>query len=246
MSKRALILLTAILAASLACTVTLPFPSSFEGITGSGEVVTVTPDLADFDQIEASYAFDVEVVEGRTFSVTIRIDDNLTEYLDARVDGSTLILGLDPSIGFNFGATTLEAEVTMPALRGVEASGASKVRLTGFESSDDLRLTASGASTILGEISAGDFDMDLSGASSVTLAGSGDTLSLLVSGASSADLGDLEVNDVRAELSGASHATVSPSGTLDAEASGASVLTYRGTPTLGTIDVSGASRVESE
>lgn len=246
MSRRLILLLAALVAASLACTVTLPIPSSFERITPSGDIVTLTPDLADFDKIQASYAFDVQVVQGDAFSVTIRMDDNLTEYLDARVDGTTLLLGLDPSIGFNFGAATLEAEVTMPELRGAEASGASKVRLTGFDSTEDLRLEASGASSILGDIAAGDIDIDVSGASTVSLSGDGDALSLFVSGASTASLGELAVTDAHVEVSGASRATVNPSGTLDAEASGASVVTYRGNPTMGTIDVSGASKVESE
>jgi hypothetical protein len=46
--------------------------------------------------------------------------------------------------------------------------------------------------------------------------------------------------------SGASTATVNASGTLDAEASGASHVRYLGSPTLGNVEVSGASSVERE
>jgi hypothetical protein len=56
----------------------------------------------------------------------------------------------------------------MPALSGVEASGASQVTLAGFDSSQTLRVVASGASSVEGDIRAGDVSMEASGASTVT------------------------------------------------------------------------------
>ena len=246
MRRSFVVVFIALVAASLSCTITIPSTSSFRPITGSGQVTTVTPDLSGFDRVQVGYAFAATIEQGSEYKVTIRIDDNLVEYLDARVVGGTLVIGLEPSIGFNFGAKILEAEITMPNLTALEASGASRVSLTGFTSKDALLLEASGASIISGDVSAGDVDMRLSGASTVSLDGSGDAMSVEASGASTANLRSFTVSDARVELSGASRATVNVSGTLDAEASGASNLTYTGTPTLGNINTSGASTIHAE
>jgi hypothetical protein len=228
---------------SLACTITVP---SFSSVSGSGEVITVTKDFADFDQVEIGSAFDATVQQGDTFAVIIRIDDNLEEYLRLNLVGQTLEVSLDPDRVFGIGSATLEAEITMPTLAGVEASGASHVTLAGFDSPQTLRVVASGASSVAGVIQAGETSMEASGASSISLAGGAANLVLEVSGASSVDLESFPVTDLQAELSGASSAVVNASGTLDVEASGASELSYLGNPTLGSVSTSGASTVREK
>lgn len=245
MSRGPIASLIALLLASLACTVTIP-TNTFGGLTGSGDVITLTPDLADFDRVQISHAFEATVTQGRNFEVTIRIDDNLVDYLEARVVGRTLVIGLKQSVGFNLGNTTLEADITMPALAGLEASGASRATLAGFESTDDIRLGASGASTITGEIMTGDVDISISGASTVSLGGIAATMNLQASGASTADLEDFAVVNARVDLSGASRGTVHVTGELDIEASGASHVTYTGDPSLGSVNLSGASSMDSK
>ncbi len=227
-------------AATLACTITVP---SFSSVSGSGEIITVTQDFTDFDQVEIGSAFEATVQQGDAFAVVIRVDDSLEQYLRVTLVGQTLQLGLDPGRVFGLGSATLEAEITMPTLAGVEASGASHVTLAGFDSSNALRIVASGASEIEGEIRAGDAGMEASGASSISLLGGAANLVLDVSGASSADLESFPVSDLQAELSGASSAVVNVSGTLDVEASGASELSYLGDPRLGSVNTSGASSV---
>ncbi len=64
------------------------------------------------------------------------------------------------------------------------------------------------------------------------------------SGASQIDLEELTAADADIEASGASNVTVNASGTLDANASGASNIYYLGNPTLGRINESGGSNVD--
>jgi hypothetical protein len=137
----------------------------------------------------------------------------------------------------------MRAKITMPKLRGVDASGASQVTLGGFESNDSLEVQVSGASTIRGDIQAGDATFDVSGASTVRLDGQGSDATITVSGASTADLANYVMKNVTVEANGASSAIVDVRGRLDAQASGASKVEYLGNPTLGRIDETGASRV---
>ena len=188
-------------------------------ITGSGDVVTREEPITDFDKVDVSHAFQVDISQGDTFSVIVRVDDNMVEYLEVVKQGDTLKIGLKPS-------------------------GASHVTVTGFKSTKDLDVNLSGASRLRGDIEAGDATFDASGASRVTLNGSARNMTVEGSGASQIDLSDFAVADAKVKLSGASAATVNPSGTLDVDASGASDVYYLGNPTLGNVDTSGASSIQ--
>lgn len=231
--------MTVVLLATLACSI--PFVSS---IRGSGDIVTVEPNVSGFDSVDIGHAFEVDIIQSQTFSVVVRVDDNIEEFLIINQRGDTLILDLDDDRMYS--NLTLEAQISMPELRSLEASGASDVKFSQFVSLDPFDLEVSGASSADGEIDAGDVDIKLSGASSVELRGSGVDLVLDASGASQADLERFPVNDARLDVSGASDVSVNVTGVLDASASGASNVTYEGDPRLGTIDTSGSSNIEGK
>jgi hypothetical protein len=225
------------------CTLVEEISSQVTSITGSGNVITQEENITGFDKVEVSNAFEVDIRQGDTFDVVIRVDDNLLDYLDVAKRGKTLKIGLKPGRIYNIRKVTMEADVTMPELTGLALSGASHGTITGFESERDLEVHVSGASMLRGDIEAGDARLDVSGASQVTLSGSAEDVRIGASGASTANLADFPVGDAEVEASGASKVTVNPSGRLDAEASGASSVFYLGNPTLGNIDTSGASSV---
>jgi hypothetical protein len=239
------ILLAVLTLASLACSLSFTLPS-VETVSGSGRVVERTFDLSGFDQVEINYAFTATVEQGQAHSVRIRIDDNLEPYLRVERVGTRLIVGLDPERMLSLRSATLEAEITMPALAAAEANGASRLHLSGFSGQGDLRLAASGASTLRGEVEARDVTLLVSGASNASLTGGGRNLTLEVSGASRAALSGFTCATVRAAVSGASTAHVHATERLDVEASGASTVTYVGSPVLGTTEISGGSSLRRE
>jgi len=211
-------------------------------IRGSGNVVTQEEDISGFDRVDASHAFKVDIRQGETFSVVVRIDDNLLDKLLVEKEGSTLKISLKPSLAFL--NTTQEAEVTMPELTGLDLSGAVRATISGFASAEYLDVDASGASRLSGDIEAGDARFDVSGASDVTLSGSAANVIVDASGASTVDLADFPVADANVEAGGASNVTVDASGRLDADASGASHVYYLGSPTMGRVETSGASSIK--
>ena len=213
-------------------------------ITASGNVVTREEAFTGFDNVDISNAFKVDMSQGDSFRVVIRIDDNLVQHLQVVKQGATLKIGLKPGRGYNIRNATREAEVTMPVLTGLELSGASHGTITGFKSTKAVDVDLSGASFLRGDIEGGNARFDVSGASHVTLSGSGDNVIIDASGASQVDLSAFPVADASVEASGASKATVNPSGRLDVDASGASHVYYLGSPTLGKMDTSGASSVK--
>jgi hypothetical protein len=134
--------------------------------------------------------------------------------------------------------------VTLPELAALDLSGACQATITSFQSANPFDADVSGASQLRGNIEVGDARFDVSGASQVTLRGSAGEVTVDASGASSVDLADFPLANANVKAGGASEVTVNASGMLDVDASGASNVYYAGSPTLGTIDTTGASNVE--
>ena len=213
-----------------------------DGINGSGDMVTVETDYADFTEVSISNAIRATVTRDDSFSAVIRIDDNLEEYLNTRMVGDRLEIYLDSE--HHYRDITVEADIMLPLLDGLSLSGASRAEVSGFMSDHDLDIKLSGASRVSGTIVAADVDFDISGASKLELEGGGENLKVKASGASDVDLGDFIAEDIDINLSGASKGTVNLNGILDANLSGASELRYYGSPTMGDIDTSGASKIK--
>lgn len=157
--------------------------------------------------------------------------------------GNTLYIGLKPHVSYS--KIDFEVQVTMPRLKGLDASGASDVKVSGFKSDDDLSIGLSGASELNGFVHVGNLNIELSGASEVELIGSGNKLTIDGSGASELDLGDFKVESANIELSGASEVEVHAVESISADLSGSSEVKYHGNPRMKDIDTSGASEISS-
>ena len=236
--KRIVVILIVALAVLLAGCDLLP------PVTGSGTLSRSTYTAAGFSGIQASQAFLVRIVPDPVYSVNITCDDNLLRYLIVENGTGTLRLALVP--GYSYRGVTLIAEVHMPVVSLIDASGASTVNIdTGCTTPQGLRLVLSGASTCrLTNVNCGDLSVDVSGASQFTCTGSAAAITVNASGASHADVINCMGTRANVSLSGASEAWVDV-GTrpIDVSASGASTLYYGGSPALNVHDLSGASRI---
>lgn len=229
-------------------------------VPGSGKLETQEFNFSDFTRVEVGYAFEVEVVQSDSYSVSITADDNLFGYIQVSKAGETLRVRLRLGTTIT-GPATLRAEITMPNLYGLDLSGATHGTVQGFSSphdfivelsgassldmvdmsAGDIKSAISGASKVSGDIAAADAEFGVSGASTLELQGSADDITIEASGASRVELDNFPVNNADVTLSGASRATVKLDGRLDADLSGASKLSYIGEPTMGTINTSGGS-----
>jgi len=235
-------------------------------ITGSGVLVDATADFEDFSRLSADSGFEVTVLADGAYGITVTVDDNILEHVRLEREGNELRIGLDP--WYSYRKVTLTAVVSMPALSGVELSGASSLTVAGgaaFPSAATFEVDLSGASALTApELTAGSFDLDLSGASRASVGlnagsvrldvsgasrliagGSTGMVVAEVSGASEADLRALPGTDADLEVSGASRMWIDLSGMVDADLSGASTLFYRGGLTWGRVVISGGSQLKA-
>jgi len=241
--KKAVIIIAIVVAVAAICTVLIlrVWPGV---LIGSGNLETEDYDFANFTRIEISSAFQFEIKQSSSYSINVTGDDNVIDYVQVSQEGQTLKIRLGTVTSLRL--VTLRASVTIPQLRGLIVSGASRGTVSDFNSTEGLNITVSGASRVTGDITAGDVEFDISGASTIQLEGSADDMIAGVSGASRLSLGDFTVNDANVNISGASTGTINLDGRLDANVSGASTLLYTGEPTMGTINVSGASTLKEK
>ena len=210
-------------------------------LTGSGNLKTEEYAFDCFTSVAVSSAFEYDISQSDSYNVSITADDNVLEEVEVTKEGDTLKIGLRTNSSQE--SVTLRAEVTMPDLRGLVVSGASHGTVSGFSSMKNLDINVSGASTVTGDATAGDADFQISGASTIRLEGSAFNMVANVSGASHFNLDDFVVSNANVTFSGASNGEVNITGKLDADLSGESKLSYSGEPTIGTINISGESKL---
>ena len=218
-----------------------PNESAFEG-----DLETREFKLSDFSSVNVGGAFEVEITHAESYSISVTADKGLFKNLNVAKEGDTLTIGHAKHIAWFSRITRPKARITMPLLKGLQLSGASRCKVSGFSSSENLKLSLSGASSIIGDVTAGDTECDLSGASKVELTGSAKDLVINASGANQTELGDFSVHNVAVRLSGANRTTIKMDGRLDARLSGASSLSYLGSPTMGEIRTTGASKISKK
>jgi Putative auto-transporter adhesin, head GIN domain len=108
-----------------------------------------------------------------------------------------------------------------------------------------LRLQLSGGSRVTADLGLDRADTTVSGGSHLQLTGAAEGLEADATGASDLELTGLSLQHLTVRLSGASHAKVQADQTIAAQVSGASSLTYLGTPRFTKRDASANSTIRS-
>lgn len=198
--------------------------------------------VMDFDRIEIGSGFKIDVEDATTFEVRVRGDRRNLNDLDVFVSGGTLIVRFDKDADRRHHTYV---DIRMPKLAGVNFSGAVDAEIEGFRGDQQLDIYLSGASFCELEAKYQKTKVVLSGASKLSMEGSGDELDVELSGASELSAFNYPVRSIIADVAGASWGRVTVTENLEAVASGASRILYRGSPSV-TSNVSGGSSVEKD
>jgi len=213
----------------------------------SAEKVSGVLTLEGYDAIRLSGCDKATVRRGASFAVTVRGTERDLALLEAETRGTRLVLDRKKG-GCKDGYVPIAIGITLPALREVELSGAtrmaierfsgprfeaklsgaSELDLTGLEIGDG-ELHLSGASELRAtSIMADIVTLDLSGAAEANIAGSAKVVAIGSSGASEADTRDLLAPQVTATASGNASIRAHASRTAALSASGVSSIRVTG------------------
>lgn len=195
--------------------------------------------LADFNSLKISSAFNVEIKQGT--SNQVEISGVSSEYLSSlitEVDGELLHIYAKNKIKAD---KNMNIRLTFKNLKYIEINGAST--LTNLETldMDQLQLKTSGASQTNLLINTRDMRLEASGASDVNLRGKTINFSLIASGASDIDAKEFFSENVTISESGASDVIVWVKNEITGSVSGASDIKIVGQPEINQINSSGSS-----
>ena len=181
-------------------------------ITGSGNIITRSVNIADFSRIETSRAVHLVVEKRSGREAIIEADDNIMPYVIVEVDGGCLNVGIDDDIK---SLNNVTVKVTVPSdgnISAISASSASCVTVETEIKSPKLMLDASSAANInITKSDVGTCSIDASSAANVEGAIKADNCVIDMSSASDVNVALLAVKcDVTA--------TSAASATLSGEA----------------------------
>jgi Putative auto-transporter adhesin, head GIN domain/Domain of unknown function (DUF5668) len=213
------------------------------GERGSGNVVTETREVSDFQAIDISYPAQVLVKQGSAESLKLEAEDNLLPNLKTQVKNGTLEIFYKRENGKHVNPTkTVKITIVVKDLNNVDFTSAGDLTIENLKT-NDLDISLSGAGDLkLDEIALKTLGVNLSGAGSMSASGTADDLDLGISGFGDFKGADLHSKDARVDISGAGSATVWVDNNLDAHISGAGSVSYYGSASV-TQEISGLGDV---
>lgn len=202
--------LGAALALILACGDDRVFdPTTHQTLVGSGVIASESRPVSGFTAVTVSGPLRLVLQQVGVESLEVTADDNVLRVVESEGRGGRLFLGFAPNTSLTR-VHEVVCRVTMREVRDIEASGASRLEISGVDTNR------------LGIL--------LSGATLGSASGTVENLTVAVSGASRWTAGALRSRSVTATVSGASYGLVRAEESLVASVSGASMLEYLGDP----------------
>lgn len=213
---------------------------------GNGERVTKNYEMTDFNALDVSDTFEVDMIPSDREAVDLVISSDVEKYVVVKKKGSTLYIGLKDNFRWNNKPLYLKATVYFKDMRRIAVSGASEVDMEAVYDAlgQNWDIALSGASSFDGRVlNVGKLTADVSGASDLDMSGSGHDMQLVVSGASHGDLDEFPVKNFEGEVSGASNVDLYVTETFSGSASGASNIEVEGRPQVLKAETSGGSNI---
>lgn len=189
-------------------------------IRGSGVAKTEQRTLAPFDRLDVAGSFDVTLVDGPGYKITVQADNDLLDAISSDVIDNELRIS---SLRSFVSRTSMKVTVESPPLRALSVSGNAKAT-AGALSGPNFAFTGSGSST-------------------AKLGGSIESLKISLAGAGRVDALDLAAQNVEVEVLGSGTADVHVVKTLSFMVIGSGTLRYRGNPKVSRNAI-GRGRVE--
>lgn len=214
--------------------------AGWDCIKGSGNVITETRQIGEFERLKLSGGYDLILTQGTSPELRIEAEDNIQKHIEATAEGGELRISMKDKI---CRSKQIKVYLTAVNLKSIDCSGAVDITSTNKITSDVLKIDISGAGEVEMDIEADELISSISGAGEMDLDGTAKSHKIKISGAGDVDAVDLVVNKYDIHLSGASDCRINVLDELYVETSGASSIAYKGNPAKVEKKTSGASSI---
>lgn len=221
----------------------LLFSCSKETIRVSDRITEVALDIKNYSGIKVSDAFTVFLdFDNQNEGVVIEANENIQNLIIVQIEGDYLRIKLKENTNIK-GDAVMNIYLSKRTLNEILVAGASQIILNNTWNNERSKIELSGASNLVGEVTIDELELLASGASNVDLYGNVMMLRASLQGSSNLKDYDLNTSSLEMILSGASNAYLGVSESIKITASGASVLTYKGSAVIEEQNLSGSSQV---
>ncbi len=190
--------------------------------------------LENFSSVDLSGLFDVRIEQGDVYAVQLDGPEKEKKRYDVYREQETLVIEYKNEDKFFwkkdlFDDDKVKITITMPELKELDVKGAGKLDFHGFRE-QDIEIKLTGAVNGEGDIYSENLTIDLTGASTLELKGSGQFMEANLTGACGLRAYNYEVNHAIVEAHGASSAKVFVTNKLEIDKGVASSVSHRGEP----------------
>ncbi len=186
--------------------------------------------LKNFDRINIGGPFVVTIEQSDKYRVVVEGEDQDADEVDFDVNGSELTVNYRnkdfPELFGN--RDKIKIFISLPDLKGLDLAGATNATVKGFHNLNDVDLQLAGAVKAEMELDAEKVTLNLDGASQLELRGKANRLEAEVTSASKLNAFEFETEDAEVEANSSALAEVNAKQHLNAEASSAGRVRYRG------------------
>ena len=204
-------------------------------------------DFANFNQLEISGIYEVEIRQDDEYRVSVSASDDLFFKTQLSQEGEKLIVktardGLTWNEVFrNYRQPKLY--ITLPELNDLHVEGLAEIELRDLDAGA-MNIELDGASKLRGEIDVELLDLAVRGAAKIDVEGTSDDINLLVEGVARVDLYELLSNNAKVNIEGGGRAFLNVMDNLDVTLKGVSELSYKGEPEV-ISDIDGISSLRN-
>jgi len=213
-------------------------------VKGDSNMVTKTRNVSNYDRVAVGGSFDVKLIEGEEGKLTLRVDENLLQYLITEVKDGKLKIKWKKGMNISHRSDIL---VTVPFkdIDEVSLAGSGDVYSEDTIKATNFKTALSGSGDIKVKVNATDINTALSGSGDISIAGTTGTLKCAISGSGNISAYELISNEADARIAGSGNIKLNVKDNLKARISGSGNIHYKGDPKRQDTKVSGSGNVSS-
>ena len=209
-------------------------------IYGNGNVESEIRKVHGFDGIKVSSGIDVYIKQGNGENLKVEADENLHEVIRTEVRNRTLHIYAEENIRR---ATAKRVYVLFKDLNRIKISSSGDLECVNTLETENLDISLSSAGDLTLDVEARDIFLSISSSGDASISGKADYLKASLSSAGDLHAYDLEVKKCTINVSSAGNAKIHVIEELDATASSAGDIYYKGDPTIRNLNVSSAGGI---
>jgi hypothetical protein len=209
----------------------LAFTACSAIILGSGDLVTETRTVSDFDRIALEGQGEVIVTQSGSETLIIETYENIIPHVKVEVEGGTLTLGIEEDINLLF-PQRLIFSVGVDDLSSLAIAGSGNIESDMLET-EGLEVTVGGSGRVrITSLATGDLNVRINGSGEIELVGEASAQEISIGGSGRYTAGDVCSASVEVSISGSGDATVCATETLESNISGSGTVNYYGRPSI--------------